>query len=267
VHSDHDELEGRFPAGNANLCTSCLYYDALNSAVDLGRELDKPQEQLDQYAAQAVTMRAAIEKFFGATVDGFNTYRYYDGNTILRAWICIPLTVGIFDRKEGTIDALFSPRLWTDDGLATAEGSPVFWDRSTLYALRGVFAAGETEKALNYLQYYSRRRLLGEHVPYPVEAYPEGNQSHLAAESALYCRIFIEGLFGIRPTGLRSFDCTPRLPKDWPSMALRHVRAFGGDFDLTISQENAKLRIDVLKNGQIFKSVQIAEGDTARIEL
>ena len=37
----------------------------------------------------------------------------------------------------------------------------------------------------------------GEHVPYPVEAWPEGNQRHLSAESALYCRIFTEGLFGL----------------------------------------------------------------------
>jgi len=39
VASDSDELEGRFPAGKANLCTSSLYYDALNSAAMLGREL------------------------------------------------------------------------------------------------------------------------------------------------------------------------------------------------------------------------------------
>ena len=37
VASDTDELEGRFPAGKANLCTSTLYYDALRSAVYLGR--------------------------------------------------------------------------------------------------------------------------------------------------------------------------------------------------------------------------------------
>jgi len=185
----------------------------------------------------------------------------------LRAWICIPLTVGIFDRKDGTIDALFSPRLWTPDGLATEAGDTVFWDRSTLYALRGVFAAGETAKALDYLQSYSTRRLLGEHVPYAVEAYPEGNQSHLAAESALYCRIYTEGMFGIRPTGLRSFTCTPRLPKAWPQMALKHIHAFGSDFDLAISRAGDKLQVQVLENGNVFKSFQIADGETAAIDL
>lgn len=41
VASDTDELEGRFPAGKANLCTSTLYYDALRSTIYLGKELGK----------------------------------------------------------------------------------------------------------------------------------------------------------------------------------------------------------------------------------
>ena len=46
-----------------------------------------------------------------------------------------------------------------------------------------------------------------------VEAYTEGNQRHLSAESAFYCRLCTEGLFGLRPTGFRSFTYTPRLPQ------------------------------------------------------
>ena len=42
VASDADELENRFPAGKANLCTSSLYYDALISAGYLGKDLGKP---------------------------------------------------------------------------------------------------------------------------------------------------------------------------------------------------------------------------------
>ena len=38
VASDADELENRFPAGKANLCTSSLYYDALISAGYLGKD-------------------------------------------------------------------------------------------------------------------------------------------------------------------------------------------------------------------------------------
>jgi hypothetical protein len=186
-------------------------------------------------------------------VEGFETYRYYEENDILRSWICMPLTVSIFERKEGTINALFSPRLWTADGLATQAGETTFWDRSTLYALRGVFAAGETDKALNYLSHYSARRLLGEHVPYPVEAYPEGDQKHLSAESGLYCRIFTEGMFGLRPTGFRSFTLSPRLPKNWNEMALKNIRAFGSIFDIEVKRDGKKTIIRIKQeNGNII---------------
>jgi hypothetical protein len=150
VASKSDELEGRFPAGTANLNTSALYYDALRSAILLGKNLGKPQKQLDVYDQQSKTLLQNINKYFGANMDGFETYRYYAGNTALRAWIATPLTVNIFDRKEGTIAALFSPKLWTADGLASLAGDKTFWDRSTLYALRGVLAAGETEKGIDY---------------------------------------------------------------------------------------------------------------------
>lgn len=194
VASDSDELEGRFPAGKANLCTSSLYYDALRSAVYLGKDLKKPFSVLSAYEKQARDLRENMENYFGAKVEGFDTYQYYEGNDILRSWICIPLTVGIFDRKEGTINALFSPRLWTENGLLTQAGSETFWDRSTLYALRGVYACGATEKATEYLKFYSNQRLLGDHVPYAIEAWPEGSQRHLSAESGLYGRIITEGI-------------------------------------------------------------------------
>jgi hypothetical protein len=266
VWSKSDELENRFPAGNANLNTSSLYYDALRSAAMLGKQLGRPAAQLAQYEQQAKDIRANIEKYFGATVEGFKTYRYYKENDTLRAWITTPLIVDIFDRKEGTIAALFSPRLWTEDGLASLAGNKTFWDRSTLYGLRGVFAAGETEKALTFLQYYSKRRLLGEHVPYAVEAYPEGNQRHLSAESGLYCRVYTEGMFGIRPTGFNSFDVTPRLPKDWNSMALRNIFAFQNQFDLEVTRSGDKLLITVKKGGK-KKTYSIKEGTTQKITI
>jgi len=282
VASDSDELENRFPAGRANLNTSSLYYDALHSAAMLGRELGKPPEQLARYREQATRLRAAIERHFGANVEGFETYRYYDRKDlaghakfgayaerpdVLRTWIATPLTVGIFERRDGTINALFSPRLWTEDGLATEAGDKTFWDRSTLYGLRGVFAAGATEKALEYLTYYSKRRLLGEHVPYPVEAYPEGNQRHLSAESALYCRVYTEGMFGLRPTGFSSFLVTPRLPEGWAGMRLKNVRAFGTDFDLSVSRAGDKLKVDILTGGELARSHLIRRGDTLSVEL
>jgi hypothetical protein len=263
VASNSDELEGRFPAGKANLCTSSLYYDALLSAAFLGKDLGKPASRLSAYTRQAKEIRAAIERYFGGTVEGFNTYKYYEGNDVLRSWICIPLTMGINDRKEETIKALFSPRLWTKNGLLTQAGSDTFWDRSTLYALRGVYACGETEKATDYLKFYSNQRLLGEHVPYAIEAWPEGGQRHLSAESGLYCRIITEGLFGIRPVGLWSFTITPRLPKDWDTMSLRKIYAFGNrPLDICVYKHAKGIKIEISVEGKLIKTHIGKDGET-----
>jgi hypothetical protein len=268
VASDSDELEGRFPAGKANLCTSSLFYDALISASYLARDLGKPPSLVNQYIKMAKELRASIEKYFGADMDGFKTYRYYNGNDILRSWICIPLTVGIFERAQGTIDALFSPKLWTDQGLLTQAGSTTFWDRSTLYGFRGVIAAGAVNRAMPYLTSYSARRLLGEHVPYAVEAWPEGNQRHLSAESALYCRVITEGLFGFRPTGLNSFTVTPQLPSGWNEMALKNINAFGGrKIDLGIKRSGKKINLSIVVNGTEIKNVSVENGSKIGIRL
>ena len=267
VASNSDELENRFPAGDANLCTSTLYYDALRSAVMLGRELGVSAKQLNMYRNQANALEKAIEKHFGYEIEGFHSYRYYEGNDILRSWICMPLVMGIYTRAQGTIDALFSPRLWTDDGLLTQAGTETFWDRSTLYALRGTIAAGEVEKGMNFLKKYSHRRLLGDHVPYAIEAWPEGDQRHLSAESGLYCRIYTEGLFGIRPTGLRSFEMTPRLPQEWEYMNLNRVRAFNSEFDIRVSRAGKKLHVEVLKGGKSVLKKSVTEGATIKVNL
>lgn len=267
VASDSDELEGRFPSGEANLCTSTLYYDALRSAVFLGRDLGIAASQTRRYAREADALARAIGRYFGAEMCGYETYRYYDGNTKLRSWICMPLIVGLYDRAEGTVAALLGPELRTEDGLLTEQGSTTFWDRATLYALRGVFQAGYTEEALQWLQHYSARRLLGDHVPYPIEAWPEGSQRHLSAESGLYCRIVTEGLFGIRPTGFRSFDLTPRLPAAWPEMSLRRIRAFGSTFDLSVARlGDGRLEVTIDCDGHRMTRV-IASGKTLSVQL
>ena len=268
VTSDADELEGRFPAGKANLCTSSLYYDALLSAAYLAEDLGKGSAVIKKYRQQASDLEKAIDSYFAATVEGFDTYAYYEGNDILRAWICIPLTVGINKRATGTIDALFSPRLWSENGLLTQAGSQTFWDRSTLYALRGAFMAGEIEKAMKFKKHYSGTRLLGNHVPYPVEAWPEGGQRHLSAESGLYGRIITEGIFGIRPTGLHSFTLTPRLPQEWGYMYLRKIKAFDSDFDIeVIRKPNNKLQVTVKKEGNTILNKQVKNGTTIKCKI
>lgn len=262
VASDSDELEGRFPSGDANLCTSSLYYDALISASYLVGELGEKQSLAVKYRKQAKALHNAIENYFGANVEGFNTYAYYKGNDILRSWICIPLTVGIHQRAKETINALFSDRLWTKDGLLTQAGSTTFWDRSTLYALRGAYIAGESKKATDFLTRYSTTRLLGEHVPYAIEAWPEGSQRHLSAESGLYGRIITEGLFGIRPTGFNTFDLTCRLPDNWDRMALRRIKAFGKDFDIEVVREGKEIAVKVIEADRTVMEKRMAAEKT-----
>lgn len=251
IHSDSDELEGRFPAGKANLSTNVLAYGGLIGAMHLAESAERKLA----LQSEAEQQRRAIAQYFAAKVGGFDTYRYYDGNDKLRAWIALPLVFGMAERQSGTVDALLSPQLWSANGLLSEAGSKTYWDRSTLYAFRGLMKMGELEKILPYFRYYSNLRLLGEHIPYAIEAWPEGNQRHLSAESALYARTITEGLFGIEPTGLHSFTMTPRLPKAWPSMALKNIRAFGAGTVTSADAEEVQAQgLDIIthrrKNGQ-----------------
>ncbi len=271
VASESDEMEGRIATGTANLSTSSLYYGALGLAVDLGRSLNVNGRELQTYTKQAKALKKAIEAYFGATIEGIDTYKYYKEHTKLRHWICLPLVVGINDRKEGTIKALFE-KLWSENGVHVEKNdenkaiSEIFWDRGTLYALRGTFLAGNTEESLEKLDEFSTKRLLGDRVPYVVEAYPEGNMAQLSAESGLYCRVFTEGVFGIVPTGLHSFKSTPRLPKKWDHMALKRIKAFGEDFDIYVERKGKKLHVKVVddKNKTIFDRY-IREGNTIHV--
>ena len=114
---------------------------------------------------------------------------------------------------------------------------------------------------------YSATRLLGDHVPYAIEAWPEGSQRHLSAESALYARIITEGMFGIRPTGFKRFTLTPRLPKDWSFMNLKNIHAFDACFDVEVKRlENGKLEVLIIQGAKSKKHV-VKEGDTLSIKL
>lgn len=266
IASDSDELEGRFASGDANLCTSCLTYAGLISAADVAAEIGKPDKQ-KEYLHFAAALRENIERFFGAEVSGYQTYRYYKENTLLRSWICIPLTMGIMDRKEETIRALLSDKLFGKDGLVCEEGNDTFWDRSTLYALRGILNAGHSDEVYRFLQYYVNKRLLTEHVPYAVEAYPEGNQRHLSAESALFARVITEGMFGFVPRGFRSFELHPSVPQALERITLKNIRAFGNCFTVTIehAENGYHTRLETV-DGRI-RNFETAIGETVRIEL
>ena len=261
VASDSDELEGRLPAGRANLCTSSLQYDALMRAADLTGEAKLRDE--------ARALEESIERHFGERVEGFDTYRYYEGNDRLRSWIAIPLCFGMDRRVDGTAAAVFSKRLWDGVGLRSVSGQSGYWDRSTLYAFRGLAFCGKADMVLPRVEAYARARLLGRHVPYPVEAFPEGGGRHLAAESALFARVFTEGFFGLTPTGLHSFSIKPNLPSIWNRAALRNVRAHGAEFDVLLERRGGRIRVRVTEGHpvQCIFECEIEDGGSSFVDV
>ncbi len=259
VASDSDELENRFESGKANLTTSCIAYDALLNFSYILEEKGRTSEA-EYYRNKAQIIRDGIKNYFEENVEGYDTYRYCSEEKRLRSWICMPLTVGIFDRAKGTADALFSDKLRMEEGLVTRSGEKTFWDRSTLYALRGLFSCGEADRSLELLNAYSKARLLGNHIPYAVEAYPEGNQAQLSAESGLYLRIFSEGILGIRPIGFNKFILKPSLPSSWDFTEIDSLTLCGKEIDIKVKRNSDNYIMSVSgKEDIIIKSGEETE--------
>lgn len=252
VASDSDELENRFESGKANLCTSCLAYDALISNAILFKEFGK-NEIADKYQDIAEKLKDSILKYFGANVEGYETFRYCKEEKRLRSWICMPMVVGINDRSQATVDALLSDKLRKGNGLLTRSGEKVFWDRSLLYALRGLFSAGYADRAIELLKSYSKTRLLGSHIPYAVEAFPEGNQAHLSAESGLYVRILTEGVLGLKFVGLGKFILQPNLPTEWDRFSIKNIYIGNKAIDISVVRNKEAYDIKCENNGESLK--------------
>lgn len=271
VASESDELEGRFPSGSANLATSSLYYGALLQAARLAKAMWKPAAVSATYQHRAQQVAQAIERYFGTEMEGLHTYKYYAENTTFRSWICLPLVVGLHQRTAGTLDALFG-KLWSANGVLTerkpgTKASEVFWDRGSLYAFRGAFKAGAADRALARLTSYSTTRLTGFRVPYAVEAWPENGMAHLSAESALYCRIFTEGILGLEPTGFRSFTLRPQLPTKWNYLDITNIKAFQTSFDVHLRRDREKLQVQVIRQGKVVLQRAIKGNTTVEVQL
>lgn len=256
VRSQTDEMEGRIATGNANLATSSLYYGGLKYATYVAQELGYKNVS-NTYKRQQRELEKNIENHFGSAIEGLDTYRYFEGNDRLRHWICLPLVMGINTRAEATATALLDS-MWTENGVLVEhqpgpQAHTVFWDRGTLYALRGTFKAGFFEKSLEKLAAYSRKRLLGDHVPYAIEAFPENNMRHLSAESALYCRIFLEGILGIEQTGFSSYNITPQLNEQLPRLTLKNIHL--GHTTISIALEligDDQVSVKISTNGSLI---------------
>ncbi|MDF2543674.1 MAG: hypothetical protein K0S47_3392 [Herbinix sp.] len=249
IRSDSDELEGRFPTdGKANLSTSSLCYGGLRLAAILAKHFGENM-LYEHYTKEADALDIAMEDYFGATLHNFSTYRYSKGYDTLRAWICLPLCMGIQKRIDGTLDAMLSDYLWTPEGMLSCElgeenPSSTIWDRATLYGFKCAFLSGKANEIWKAFEGYCEKRLLSDRVPYAVEAYPEGDKRHLSGESALFCRIITEGILGITPKGMNSFSFMTKLPDKLDHLYLRKIYGFGKVFDILIEKEKYQVIVD-----------------------
>ena len=255
IRSDTDELENRIPTdGYANLSTSCLCYGGLLAAAKLADSLGDHQVAVT-YRSRAEALSEAIETYFGAELHGYPTYRYSQGFDTLRSWICLPLCVGLSGRATGTVEAMLSDYLWTEEGMLSCEISQdnrnsTIWDRSSLYGFKALFRVGCGDRAMKHLLKYCRKRLLCDRVPYAVEAYPEGDKRHLSAESALFVRVITEGMLGIEPESLESFSFVPRLTKDLEYIDMDHLYIAGHQWHIRVERTTWT----VYRNGALFAS-------------
>ena len=232
VFSDSDELENRITSG-VNLNTSSLAYGGLGNYAILLRRMGNTGETKNIEALQK-SIGEAIENYFGGEVSGYKTYHYHKGCDVIRAWNCLPVYMGITNRANDTLKSI-DEKLWTDGSCRSTEGEKILWDRSALYYLAAAFRAGEKEKAWARLKEYSNTRLLGDHVPYAVEAYPEGGMRHLSAESGLFCRVITDGLLNIR-FDENGYTVNPELPEELDCISVKNIYLNGKSEDIDVKR-------------------------------
>lgn len=219
VYSDSDELENRISSG-VNLNTSSLAYGGLGNYAIILKRMSKYGEA-EKITAIQKELGEAIENYFGGEVAGYKTYHYHKDCNVIRAWNCLPVYMGITNRARDTLKSI-NEKLWTDGSCRSTEGENTLWDRSALYYLATLFRAGERENAWEKLKEYCKIRLLGEHVPYAVEAYPEGGMRHLSAESGLFCRVFTDGLLNIG-FDEKGYTINAQLPEEVTRVTVKNI--------------------------------------------
>ena len=149
--------------------------------------------------------------------------------------------------------------------MLTQAGSETFWDRSTLYALRGVYACGETEKATDYL-----RSILPSVCWVNMSLCNRGMAGRQPAPSVCRKRFVLPYHYGrdVRHSSdrLNSFVFTPRLPQEWDHMNLRKICAFNQVFDIEVKRLGDQLQVAVIADGKTISNRKIKEGENIRIK-
>ena len=228
IDSDADELENRFESGNCNLATNSIFYQGLINASALFDELKIQND----YFTKAETLKENINQYFYK--DG--KCLYCKEETHLRAHVVYPLIMDIYEHVDDIIKVLLHPSIYTHNGFKIIDNCDTYWDRITLMAIRGLFNADKADLAFDILFKYCEQRMLYHHVPYAIEAYPEGNQAHLSAESALFERIFLEGILGFKPLSFTTFKLHLSIPQKLRTFSIENITYNHINFDILITR-------------------------------
>ena len=199
-------------------------------------------------------------------ITDFDKYKHSkDTKTVLYKHPLLPISINL-TKKEEVVSALIHSPLWTQEGFLTTTASDVFWDRSTLMAIRAMYCAKDSINATKFLLSYSLNRLLTDHVPYAIEAYPEGNQAQLSAESALYIRIFVEGILGFVPHSFSSFYLKPSLCKTLSYIEINHLYLCNKKINIhaTLLKDQ---RVELVLSGDIQQKHTLSNYQQILIEL
>lgn len=233
VPSQSDELEGRYPTGDANLSTNCLAICALQavselltllSSTDLNgsatmsvlstAERLKYGRQSETYNQWAKQLRANVDAHF-ATYAPWK-YDYFADCGVARGWICLSEMAKLSQGKSALRHALTG--LWARTGVRVTADHDDIWDRTTMYCITLAFQAQLQDLALDRLKQVSRARLAKQ--VYAVEN--QYSNAQLAAESSLVLRVVVHGLLGLQ-TRKAALTMTPVCPAAWPSFKVCNI--------------------------------------------
>ena len=164
----------------------------------------------------------------------------------------------------------FSPRLLERKRASDTSRKPDFFGIGLPYMpCVAPFMAGEIEKAMKFMKHYSGTRLLGNHVPYPVEAWPEGGQRHL------FCRKRTLWTYYHRRHFRYSSHRTPFFhPDSSPTTRMGIYVPFGksktfdSDFDIeVIRKPNRQTTSNSKKEGNTILNKQVKNGTTIKCKI
>lgn len=74
-------------------------------------------------------------------------------------------------------------------------------------------------------------------MPYAIEAYPKNGMRHLSAESALYCRVLVDGLLDIDCVDNAQISVNARLPEELSEVTLSKVNLGGKIQNISIKKQ------------------------------